>query len=230
MDLESHVPLTHFGDLAAHLSAEPMSREDATALYKQKRPLISLFVSNCNPRSGRNALIADVMLKFEVASFGRCFKSNHSAHGTAKVDKHVVMRQFPFNLAIESAWENDYVTQVFFDCLRAAVVCIYMGAPNIGKYAPAKSSFINMRDFASIDDLAAHVERVASNYSLYQSYFAWKDSSAPKKSSFLALQETTLHSGPCRLCHAVATHLPRAGRRGFLGASSGLTEKDLLSL
>jgi hypothetical protein len=45
-----------------------------------------------------------------------------------------------------------YVTEKIIDCLRAGVIPIYLGAPNIQDYIP-QNLFIDMRNLKNINDL-----------------------------------------------------------------------------
>ncbi len=51
---------------------------------------------------------------------------------------------------------------------------MYLGAPNIAKYAPAPNAFVNAQDFAGPEELADHLHLLDRNDTLYQSYFTWR--------------------------------------------------------
>lgn len=126
--------LTYFLDAARYLRATPHvlrplvrakaadNRSDSDA----GEAVASLMVSNCSPRSPRNALVAELLQWLPVASAGRCFPSAAHRLPSGALDKVDFMAHFPFHIAIENAFETDYVTEKFFDCFRAGVVCIYM--------------------------------------------------------------------------------------------------------
>ncbi len=135
--------VSHFVDAALYTGATPhvlrpittnnhnndttINTDDDDANDNTNNIIASLLVSNCNPRSPRNALIAELLLWLPIASAGRCFSSSTQRPiDTAAVDKMAFLARYPFHVAIENAFEEDYVTEKFFDCFRAGVVCIYM--------------------------------------------------------------------------------------------------------
>lgn len=57
---------------------------------------------------------------------------------------------------------------------RVFLVQVYLGAPNIDKYAPAPNSFVNAHTFAGPEELAAYLGELDRNATLYDSYFTWR--------------------------------------------------------
>lgn len=49
-----------------------------------------------------------------------------------------------------------------------------MGAPNVDDWVPGKSSIVKTSDFKSPQELAKYLEKLLSDESEYNSYFAWK--------------------------------------------------------
>lgn len=87
------------------------------------------------------------------------------------------MTRHKFCIAIENNVGKDYVTEKvpsylmiminqplkfqLWDCLRAGAVPIYFGAPNAETYLPGgKKSAIFIRDFETIEELAAFMKKV----------------------------------------------------------------------
>lgn len=82
--------------------------------------------------------------------------------------KAEVYPNYKFALCYENTREQPgYVTEKIFDCLRAGVVPIYWGAPDISEYVDP-DAFIDRRDFESLEDLAKFLvgidERVFQRY------------------------------------------------------------------
>jgi hypothetical protein len=50
-----------------------------------------------------------------------------------------------------------WVTEKIFDCFYCGTIPVYLGAPDIEKYVP-EECFINMRSFASYEDLGAFLQ------------------------------------------------------------------------
>lgn len=54
-----------------------------------------------------------------------------------------VMKDYRFTIAFENAIADDYVTEKFYEPLLSGSVPVYLGAPNIDRFAPSRSSFID---------------------------------------------------------------------------------------
>lgn len=65
-------------------------------------------------------------------------------------NKNEVISEYKFVLCFENMSYPGYVTEKIIDCLKAGVIPIYMGAPDITDFVP-KSCFIDLREF---DDYA----------------------------------------------------------------------------
>lgn len=114
---------------------------------------------------------------------------------------------------------DDYVTEKFYEGLKSASLMVYLGAPNVHRYAPARRSFINVADFSGVDDLASYLIQVLfksspsnaqrvvltiitqlqvhKNETLFDSYFAWRRDSKSRtvttsSSSALPISASTL--------------------------------------
>lgn len=84
---------------------------------------------------------------------------------------------------------------------------VYWGAPNIKDFAPGPNSFISALDFEGPRELAAYIKQVASNQTLYNSYFEWRKNGMAKR--FFRMSENNFtnknqHSWMCRLCSTFA--------------------------
>lgn len=65
------------------------------------------------------------------------------------MDKIAVLKNDQFCVCYENTKDvRGYVSEKIFDCFKAGVVPVYLGASNICEYVP-KSSFVDRRDFAS---------------------------------------------------------------------------------
>lgn len=80
--------------------------------------------------------------------------------GSAKASKERISNSYRFNIVIENEIVDDYVTEKFYEGLKSASLMVYLGAPNVHRYAPAHRSFINVADFSGVDDLASYLMQV----------------------------------------------------------------------
>ena len=69
---------------------------------------------------------------------------------------------------------QDYVTEKFFNILAYNVIPVVFNGANMSAIAPPHS-YINAEDFSSVEQLAEYLQVVASNDSLFASYFWWRD-------------------------------------------------------
>ena len=71
-----------------------------------------------------------------------------------------VYPQFKFGICYENTdGLPGYVSEKIFDCMRAAAVPVYLGAPNISEYV-APEAYVDRRDFVSDEDLVRFLRAV----------------------------------------------------------------------
>eukprot|EP00091_Calanus_sinicus_P007279 TRINITY_DN18262_c0_g1_i1.p1 TRINITY_DN18262_c0_g1~~TRINITY_DN18262_c0_g1_i1.p1 ORF type:complete len:150 (-),score=29.34 TRINITY_DN18262_c0_g1_i1:34-483(-) len=85
----------------------------------------------------------------------------------------MVNRNYRFYLSFENAICQDYVTEKIFNALRLNTIPIVLGGANYTKILPP-GSFINAGNFESPKALAAYLQTVLYNSTLYESYFSWR--------------------------------------------------------
>lgn len=79
---------------------------------------------------------------------------------SAETSKESISNTYRFHIVIENAIVDDYVTEKFYEGLKSSSLMVYLGAPNVHRYAPARRSFINVADFSGVDDLASYLMQV----------------------------------------------------------------------
>ena len=85
------------------------------------------------------------------------------------------MRRYKFVLAFENAVQSDYVTEKFYIPLMAGSVPVYLGAPNIQRFAPDPASYIDVAAFPSPHALAQHLLHLHAHPAEYARLHAWRD-------------------------------------------------------
>jgi alpha-1,3-fucosyltransferase len=81
--------------------------------------------------------------------------------------------KYKFYLSFENAVCEDYVTEKFFKVLNYNIIPIVLGGANYSKFAPSKS-YIDVRDFQSVGQLAEYLQYLNKNETAYSEYFEWK--------------------------------------------------------
>lgn len=136
---------------------------------------ITWGATHCDSHSGREDLIRALQKHVDVAIHGTtCManvKSNESYPWPLQMES---FRRSKFHLTIENSRCNDYVTEKIYAAYARGQIPIYFGAPNVDEFVPSRDSYINILDFRSAAELAAHLKRVDSDKSLFESYFKWR--------------------------------------------------------
>ena len=75
---------------------------------------------------------------------------------------------------LRKIFNQDYVTEKFFNILAYNVIPVVFNGANMSAIAPPHS-YINSEDFSSVDQLAEYLLKVGRNDTLFASYFWWRD-------------------------------------------------------
>jgi alpha(1,3/1,4) fucosyltransferase len=138
------------------------------------RKLVTQISSNKNStnakelyttRKTNNHLLSEI-IPADFIFYGQGWESLYKNYGGIVNNKFLTLGQFKFSLCFENMrGVNGYITEKIFDCFRAKTVPIYYGCKNISYYIP-KNTFIDYRDFKSMNDLIYHIQKM--------DYFTWK--------------------------------------------------------
>ena len=94
---------------------------------------------------------------------------------------------YSFYLAFENCNEIDYVSEEIYDAFVAGTVPVYLGAPNVTDFLPAKKCAIFVRDFASATELTEYLLELHHDRRRYREYLEWRQQ--PFLDSFRRLAE-----------------------------------------
>lgn len=131
-----------------------------------QRNFCSFVVSNdFNGNSTRLKFFKMLSEIAPVASGGRCL---NNIGGPVK-DKDAFIRKYKFNIAFENSMVEGYTTEKLFDAFAAKTVPIYWGNPLVSRDANPEA-FINITDFATLQDAVDYVAKVNSDEKLYHNY------------------------------------------------------------
>ncbi len=121
----------------------------APAAVKTESSPAVYIASNANDRSGRHAYVAELMRHLPVDCYGACHRNRTLADDDGQAAKLATIARYRFTLAFENSIARDYVTEKFYDALIAGSVPVVLGAPNVGEFAPADPSYVDVNDFPS---------------------------------------------------------------------------------
>lgn len=140
-----------------------------------KENLIVWVASHCPLRTwNRTGFVHDLSRFLPVDIYGKC--------GPLRCDEFdkrcfSTFRSYMFYLSLENSCCDEYITEKFWEPLmKYEAIPVVMGTSreDYERVAPPHS-FIHADDFNSVKDLADYINTVASNISLYRSYFEWKN-------------------------------------------------------
>ncbi|WP_313514291.1 glycosyltransferase family 10 domain-containing protein [Pseudomonas sp.] len=176
----------------------------------------ALFQSASKDTSGRNAFAAELMRHLPIDSYGRFL--NNSAipqpdRGAAT--KMELLGGYRFCLALENTFEEDYVTEKFFQPLLAGCVPVYRGAANVESYAPGDHCYIDATAFETPRSLAMYLRDLAHDEAAYARYFDWR--SQPLRPAFVAQMDLASEETFCLLAQRVARLLQEQPRPNVAG-------------
>ena len=120
---------------------------------------------------------------------------------TARIDFE---RWRKFCITFDNTRKRDYLSERLVVAWVSGCVPVYGGGYDVAAIAPGPRSFIDIRDFASAEALAEHLQYLDGNHSAYLEYFAWKQHGVSE--SFLRFTAMNICTAPCRVCHAVRDH------------------------
>jgi glycosyl transferase family 10 (putative fucosyltransferase) len=190
----------YYDDPVSQLQAEP----------RPKTGFAAAFISGTMDDSGRTRYLSELMRHMPVSSYGRVHRNQRVRPDLGRPTLLETIGRFKFTLAFENAIGEDYVTEKFYDPLYAGSVPVYLGAPNVDRFAPGKHCFIDASNFPGPRQLAERLLQLDDDDEQYAKYFDWKR--RPFDPEFRARMETQAKRPMERLGELVADH-PRGTRR-----------------
>mmetsp|Transcript_32948 Transcript_32948/g.105112 ORF Transcript_32948/g.105112 Transcript_32948/m.105112 type:complete len:505 (-) Transcript_32948:1269-2783(-) len=163
---------------------------------------------DCETNSRRDTLVAFLeQAGLPITHFGPCprrrgsssmpssMRPTPSSSSSARQLRLDAGRVSKFALVIEASTCLHYVTDALYDALDAGAVPVYRGAPDAKRSAflPNTEAAIFVDDFASLQDLVAHLLNVANDKEAYLRYHAWR--LAPFDEAFLRADRSNNHGG-----------------------------------
>lgn len=186
--------------------------------FHDKRKVAAVIYTNCNSKSGREDFVKTLMRQFPVHSSGPCmnnYKEPDIRIGNPTIPegwrnsesfnrKMEIIEKYMFTIAYQNVVAPDYVDEKIWQALRVGSIPIYLGATNVDEFVPT-GSYILVSDYASVDELVAHLLEVSENEELYNSYMAWKKK--PFEQKFIRQFEHSIENLPDYLCQILTTRM-----------------------
>lgn len=148
----------------------------SSAIGRQKKRKVAWMVSNCWTQSKRELYVTELKKYIDVDVYGRCGGltcPTHALHSSDPQCYNMLQSNYKFYLAFENSLCKDYVTEKFFKIMAHHIIPVVYGGADYSQYAPPYS-YINARKFEP-QELAAYLNLLDANDTLYHEYFWWKD-------------------------------------------------------
>lgn len=116
-------------------------------------------------RKKLNVMLSKILMD-EFDYYGRGWELNSSYKGSVK-NKLEILKNYKFSICFENMiGEDGYITEKIFDCFKAGVVPVYLGARNVANYIP-ENCFIDYQNFNNIFDFIDYIKNL--------DYKKWKE-------------------------------------------------------
>lgn len=195
---KSDVPLSRF-DFAKHsLRNRPPVKFD-NVMDKG----VYIVSEQCGATNSRRTRWLETLeTQYHVDSLGTC-KHTKDVDPGETIDtlegRIEVMKKYKFNLGFEISTHKDWATELSYEAFLSGAVPIILGASNAaGKHFPREGAIFT-QDFNNWDKLAAHVNEVATNKEVWESYHKWRTDETILAQLERKYQFTKIHPD-CRLC------------------------------
>lgn len=140
--------------------------------WKKKSKMAVWMVSHCFTAGNREKYIKQLKSFIDVDTYGSCGLGTCPFNKTHQCIQNF-SKQYYFFLAFENAICDDYITEKLFRTLRYDMIPVVFGGGNYATVAPP-NSFIDALKFRSLKQLSSHLFKIASNFTLFSSFFKWK--------------------------------------------------------
>lgn len=129
-----------------------------------KPDFCSITVSNTN-RDPIFSTLFDALSDYKRVDSGGKWK--HNTTGGAVTDKMAFDRSHKFSIVCENSAHPGYTTEKIVQAFAAGCIPIYWGDPEIARVFNPKS-FVNVREFHTIDDVVRRVREIDTDARLYE--------------------------------------------------------------
>jgi alpha-1,3-fucosyltransferase len=222
-DSDAHYP---YGYVIRRPHSRPRGLPKPASRKWEEKGDVVWVASNCHAASKRELYVQELAKHINVTVYGDCgAESLDCVRSEANYYRlscyETIEQRFKFYLAFENSLCYDYATEKFWRTLQQDMIPVVYGIYDYKANAP-KNSYIDVRDFVSPKELAAHLKKLSADRELYDSYMAWKDK--------LQVVTNPFYRATCQLCsylHQTQHHPPRTvDLREFWGEASNCLMPD----
>lgn len=147
-------------DLVEYLTTSPNPKSGRELV---KRKFCCAVISNSTQTDGTRERLFEAVSQYKTIASGGRYKNNV---GGRVRDKLEFQRNYKFTLAAENTCANGYTTEKLIQAFASDSIPIYYGDPlAVRDFNPR--AFINVHDFASIDDVVKRIKQIDEHENLY---------------------------------------------------------------
>jgi len=174
---DSDIPYP-YGKIVLREPTELKGSEEAQGEFnirQKKNKLVAWTVSHCVTEGRREEFVHKLQSFINVDVYGECgdFSCLHSSREDDIGCFKELEKSYKFYLSLENSLCHDYVTEKFYLALNSNLVPVVYGCVKYSTLAPPHS-FIDVRQFESIEKLAQYLLFLDKNPEKYEKYFEWK--------------------------------------------------------
>ncbi|KAI1290036.1 Alpha-(1,3)-fucosyltransferase C [Halotydeus destructor] len=168
-DSDIYRPYAH----VTRIPSSPVAKETAwlpRVPLSERKMAVGWFVSHCGTISKRELLAEQLAIHIPVDIYGTCGPLTCSRTSTIDCLKMLEDR-YMFYFAAENALCEDYVTEKLLNLIEfdIQVIPVVYGGSNYSSILPS-NSYIDANSFSNVTLLAAYLNQVASNETLFNLY------------------------------------------------------------
>ena len=194
------------GGMRRNFNKSEINRTSGTTTRKRKdgkgKKFVAWMASHCLTDSRREDYIRHLKRYIGVDVYGDCgnLRCPKDPTGGDSDDRcyDLLEMKYKFYLSFENSICTDYVTEKFFQIMARDLVPVVYGGANYSHIAPPHS-YIDAMNY-SAKDLAAYLNKLNANDTLYEEYFRWKGDYVVESG-----QSEIVRHAVCDLCRKLHT-------------------------
>ena len=148
--------------------------------FKEKSRFALALISHCKTQSKREKIVSALKKYIPLDEIGHCggksFNKTEKLCFSSYNEKCMnnVISKYKFYFSFENSLCRDYITEKAYRPLNLSVIPVVYGGANYSHFLPSKS-YINVKDFKTVRDLAEYLLQLARDSEKYLEYFKWKE-------------------------------------------------------
>ena len=174
-DFNFTVSYSKITDLRIPYAASRLITEGKQPLpqYSKRNSSVLWMVSHCKTQSHREDYVKELSKYINIDIVGKCGNMYACPRKFSKDCEEQLVTKYYFYLALENSICDDYITEKTWRRLTEGAVPIVLDGGMYAEELP-KNSYIDVKDFASPQALAKHLEDVMASAEKYATYHAWR--------------------------------------------------------